>query len=68
MAQTVKNPPAIRETWVQSLNQENSLEKRVATHSIILPWKIPWTEDMFFRLFSLVGYYKLLSIILYTVW
>ena len=42
-AQTVKNLPAIRETWVLSLGQKDPLEKRMTTHSSILPWKIPWT-------------------------
>ena len=41
VAQLVKNPPAIRETWVQSLGWGDPLEKR--THSSILAWKIPWT-------------------------
>ena len=45
MAQTVKNPPAVRETGLQSLGQEDPLEKEMATHSSILAWKIPWTED-----------------------
>ena len=45
MAQTVKNPPAIQETQVQSLGQEDSLEKGMATHSSILAWRIPWTEE-----------------------
>ena len=40
----VKNPPAIWETWVQSLGQENPLEKGMATHSSILAWRIPRTE------------------------
>ena len=44
LAQMVKNPPAIWETWVQSLGQENPLEKGMATHSSILAWRIPWTE------------------------
>ena len=39
----VKNLPAIRETWVQSQDQEDPLEKGMATHSSILAWKIPWT-------------------------
>ena len=39
----VKNPPAIRETWVQSLGWEDPLEKGKATHSCILAWRIPWT-------------------------
>ena len=41
----VKNPPAMQETRVQSLGQEDSLEKEMATHSSILAWKIPWTEE-----------------------
>ena len=41
----VKNPPAMQETQVQSLGQEDSLEKEMATHSSILAWKIPWTEE-----------------------
>ena len=45
MAQTVKNLPAMWETWVQSLNQEDPLEKGLATHSSILAWKISWTEE-----------------------
>ena len=46
MAQTVKNPPAIQETWVQSLDQKDPLEKGTATHSNILAWRIPWTEEL----------------------
>ena len=45
MAQTVKNPLAIQETWVQSLNQEDPLEKGMATHSSILASRISWTEE-----------------------
>ena len=41
----VKNLPAILETWVQSLGQEDSLEKGIASHVSILAWRIPWTED-----------------------
>ena len=41
----IKNPPAIRETWVQSLDQEDPLEEGVATHSSILAWRTPWTEE-----------------------
>ena len=44
MAQLVKNLPAIRETWIQSLGWEDPLEKGMATHSSILAWEIPWTE------------------------
>ena len=45
MAQLVKNPPAMRETWVQSLGWEDSLEKGNATHSSILAWRIPWSRE-----------------------
>ena len=45
MAQTVKRPPAVRETQVQSLGWEDPLEKEMATHSSNLAWKIPWTEE-----------------------
>ena len=45
VAQTVKNPPAKQETHVQSLDWEDSLEKGTATHSNILAWRIPWTEE-----------------------
>ena len=45
MAQTVKNLPAMQETWVQSLGQEDPLEKGMATHSSILAWRTPWTEE-----------------------
>ena len=41
----VKNPPAMEETWVQSLGQEDTLEEDMATHSSILAWRIPWTEE-----------------------
>ena len=45
VAQLVKNPPAMQETQVQSLGGEDPLEKEMATHSSILVWKIPWTEE-----------------------
>ena len=45
MAQLIKNPPKIWETWVESLGQEDSLEKEMATHSSILAWQIPWREE-----------------------
>ena len=45
MAQMAKNMPAMQEAQVQSLGQEDPLEKEVATHSIILAWRIPWTEE-----------------------
>ena len=45
VAQTVKNPPAMQETQVQSLGWEDPLEKGMATHSSILAWRTPWTEE-----------------------
>ena len=45
MTQTVKNLPAVQETWVQSLGQEDPLEKEMTTRSRILAWRIPWTEE-----------------------
>ena len=45
MAKLVKNLPAMQETWVQSLGWEDSLEKEMATHSSILAWEIPRTEE-----------------------
>ena len=45
VAQMVKNPPAMLETWVQSLGWEDPLEEGTATHSNILAWRIPWTEE-----------------------
>ena len=45
MAQRLKRLPAMRETWVQSLGGEEPLEKEMATHSSILAWEIPWTEE-----------------------
>ena len=48
MAQWIKNPPAMQEmqdTWVQSLSQEDPLEEGMATHSSIIAWRIPWTEE-----------------------
>ena len=45
MAQMVENPPAVRETSVQSLGQEDPLQQAMATHSSILAWRIPWTEE-----------------------
>ena len=41
----VKNPPARQEVWVRSLGQEDPLEEDMTTHSDILPWGIPWTEE-----------------------
>ena len=45
MAQTVKNLPAMWETWVRSLGWEDPLEKEMAIHSSTLAWKIPWIEE-----------------------
>ena len=45
IAQLVKNLPAMQETQVQFLGQEDPLEKEMATHSSILAWRIPWTEE-----------------------
>ena len=41
----VKDPPATQESWVQSLSQEDPLEKEMATHFRILAWRTPWTEE-----------------------
>ena len=46
VAQTVKNSPAMRETQVRSLGWEDTLEKEMETHSRILAWRIPWTEEL----------------------
>ena len=46
MAQMVKNPPAVWETWVQSLGREDPLEKEMAIHSSTLAWEIPWMEEL----------------------
>ena len=45
MAQTVKNLPAVQETWVRSLGGEDVLEKGMAPHSNVLAWRILWTEE-----------------------
>ena len=45
VAQTVKHPPAMQETWVQSLGGEDPLEKEMVTHSSILAWRILWAEE-----------------------
>ena len=45
VAQMGRSPPAMQETWVQSLGQEDPLEKGMATYSSILAWRIPWTEE-----------------------
>ena len=58
VAQRVKNVPAMWETWVQSLGWEDPLEKGTATHSSILAWRIPWTEQPG-RLYSPWGHREL---------
>ena len=45
MAQRLKRLPTMREIWVRSLGREDPLEKEIATHSSILAWRIPWTEE-----------------------
>ena len=45
VAQLIKNLPAMRETWVQSLGWEDALEREMVTHSSTLAWKIPWMEE-----------------------
>ena len=45
MTQTVKNVPAMQESWVQYLGQENHLKEEMATHTSVLAWRIPWTEE-----------------------
>ena len=45
IAQLVKNPPAMQETWVQFLGGEDPLEKEMTTHSSILAWRFPWTGE-----------------------
>ena len=45
MAQSVRRLPTMQQTWAQSLGQEDLLEKKMATHSIILAWRVPWTEE-----------------------
>ena len=46
VAQMVKNPPAVQETQVRSLSREDPLEEEMATHSSILAWRSPWTEEL----------------------
>ena len=46
VVQRLKHLPAMWETWVRSLGQEDPLEKEIATHSSILAWRIPWTEEL----------------------
>ena len=46
MAQMVKNPPPMQETWVRALSQEDRPKERMATHASILAWRIPWTDGL----------------------
>ena len=46
MAQSIKNLPAMRETQLLSLGREDPLEEEMATHSTVLAWEIPWTEEL----------------------
>ena len=70
MAQTVKHLPTMQETWVQSLGQEDPLEKEMATHSSIFAWRIPWTEELG-RLQSMgsqrVGHDRATSLNIYSI-
>ena len=45
VAQTVKNPPAMRKTWVRSLGWEDTLQEGMASHFSILAWRLQWTEE-----------------------
>ena len=45
MAQSVRRLPTMQQTWARSLGQEDLLEKKMATHSSILAWRVPWTEE-----------------------
>ena len=45
VAQMVKNLPSVQKTWIRSLGWEDPLKKRIATHSSILAWRIPWTKE-----------------------
>ena len=45
VAQMAENPPEVQETWVRAMDWEDPLEKGMATHSSILAWDIPWTEE-----------------------
>ena len=45
VAQTIENLPAVQETWLRSLGRDNLPEKKMAIHSSILAWRIPWTEE-----------------------
>ena len=61
MAQTIKNPPAMWETWVQSLGWEDPLEKGMATHSSILAWRIPWVLRLLLGRKAMTNIYSILK-------
>ena len=52
----VKNPPAMQESQVRLLGQEDSLEKGMATHSSIRAWRIPWTEELYLLFVNQLGF------------
>ena len=58
VAQMVKNPRAMQEIGVQSLGRDDPLEKGMATHSSILAWRIPWTEESVHELYRVHGVTK----------
>ena len=65
----VKNPPAVQETWVQFLSQEDTLEEKMATHSRVLAWRIPWTEKsggLHSMGLQRVGYNRATNIFIFT--
>ena len=66
VAQMVKNMSAMRVTWIRSLGWEDPLEKRMATHSSTLAWRIPWTEEPGYSIYIKLGTHKLRSIIVYS--
>ena len=59
MAQPIKNPPAMQETWIRSLGWEDPLEKGKATHSSILAWRISWTGHGFTKSWTQLSYFHL---------
>ena len=65
VAQRVKNLPAIQKTQVRSLGRDESLEKEMATHSSILAWRIPWTEEPG-GLWSMGSQYSFVSCVIFV--
>ena len=65
MTQRLKCLPAMRETWVRSLVQEDPLEKEMATHSNILAWRIPWMEELGLHLSSYPFISRILNSLLF---